>query len=221
LRLFLPTVLALGATLLSSIAASANEPIPTVGLNAGTLGYGIVVERRLTRYVGFRVQNGMLTFSHNGTASDLNYNGNGRFNNVAALADFHPFGGGFRLTAGGLFGNDKLTATGTPTANSYTINGTTYSAAQVGTVNGTVTLGGAAPYFAIGTGSTSRHGLSFGFDAGVALRSPSASLTASNPNASALPGFSQNLATAQAQLQHDANVLRTYPVVNFAFAYKV
>jgi len=217
--LLLASVVATAAAFALAPAAQADDTI-AAGVHAGTLGYGISVEKPLNRFFGVRVQNGIASYSSSGSSSTFTYTGTLHYSNYAVLVDFHPLGGAFRVTAGGvLSGNDHLAATGTPNGNgTYTINGDTYTAAQVGQLNGEVKFGGAAPY--LGIGSSGRGPISFVSDVGIAFRSVNSTLAATGL-AVGTPTFDSDLAAAQAKLQHDVSFLKTYPVVDIGLRIKI
>ena len=67
-----------------------------------------------------------------------------------------------------------------PADGTYTINGTTYQASDVGTLSGTVKVSdGVTPYVGFGYGNVAGAGVNFYFDVGVMFQgSPRATLTA-------------------------------------------
>ncbi len=73
---------------------------------------------------------------------------------ISALADWYPFGSGFR-TSGGLFYNkNKFTLNAMLAANNtYSIGANTYTAAQIGSLQGEISFNAVAPYIGIGWGN--------------------------------------------------------------------
>jgi len=220
-RSFVAAAVLLAASLFAVSPARADDTNLAIGVHAGTLGYGISLEKPIDDKLAIRVQNGLFSLSANSTSNTVNYNGTLTFSNYATLVDFHPGGGHFRLTAGAVLGNDHINASGTPNGDgTYTINGNLYTAAQVGTLNGQVKLGGFAPYLGIGAGSSHKAGLSFTYDAGIAFRSSTASLSATGTGVGTAQ-FDADLAAAQAKLQSNANYLKTYPVIDIGLSYRL
>ena len=212
------TLAALSCVLVAPAAARADVLTSTTAdLHVSTLGYGIAVGHTIAPRVDLRVSTGTLAFDHSGTADNLNYLGSVRFQNVAALLDLHPTNGALRLTTGLVFGNDHIDVHGTAQNGTYVINGTTYTAAQVGTVDGTAKFGTAAPYFGIGLGAPHRLGVYFTADAGVVLRTITTTLNATGPAAST-PQFQSDLAQARNDFQNSAQTLKTYPVISLGIA---
>ena len=75
----------------------------------------------------------------------------------------------------------EIDGIGQPSGDSYTFNGVTYTAAEVGTVNGTVRWKKTMPYAGLGWGTPASKsgGLTFLFDLGVGIGKPTIGLTAS------------------------------------------
>ena len=92
----------------------------------------------------------------------------------------------------------------------YTINGDTYTAQQVGRLTGKVTWRRVAPYLGIGWGSKAarQSGFSMGFDVGVLVTGspPDVALHASNPTGDAQ--LASDVAAAQAKANNQARLYR-------------
>jgi hypothetical protein len=189
----------------------------TADVHASSLGYGVAVGHTIAPRVDLRVSSGTLAFDHSGTTDNLNYTGSVRLQNIAALVDLHPTNGAFRLTTGLVLGSDHIDVHGSAQNGTYVINGNTYNASQVGTVDGTAKFGSAAPYFGIGLGAPKRLGIYFTADAGVVLRNVTTTLNASGPAAND-PQFQSDLAQARNDFQNSASALKTYPVISFGLA---
>lgn len=82
---------------------------------------------------------------------------------LSLMGHYHPFGGGFALGAGLLFGGYGLDGTGVPLG-SVEIGDETYSAGELGTATAEFRLGGPAPVFELG-----RRGRGFNVGLGVIL----------------------------------------------------
>ncbi len=213
------TLAALSCALLAPAAARADVLAQSAtDLHVSSLGYGVALSHAIAPGAELRLSTGTLALTRSGSADNLDYTGTARLRNVAALLDFHPGRTPFRLSAGMLFGSDRIDVTGTSSGNgTYTINGNTYTAAQVGTVTGSAKLGSSAPYVGFGIGAPRRRGTYFTADAGVVFRSVSTTLDASGP-ATQMPQFQADLAQARRDFASSANVLRTYPVLSLGLA---
>ncbi len=193
-----------------------------VGLSAGTLGYGPQVGMTIVpNKFDARLNFGYLSYSYNTTSNGVYYNGHLKLDNLGLLGDWHPFAGSFRITAGAFYNDNRFNLTGQPSgAGTYTFNGTTYTAAQAGSVNANVSFNSIAPYIGFGWGDGgSGAGLHFTSDFGVMYQgSPSASITATG--AAADPALAKDVAAAQSQLQSDLNSFQWYPVIQLGLVYR-
>jgi hypothetical protein len=193
-----------------------------VGLKVGTLGLGAdlalpIVSERLN----LRVSRNYLNFSYDGTADDIDYDFTLEFNHLMLLADWHPFGNNFRLSAGPVWsGNSKVKLKGTPT-DYVTIGDHEYSPDSVGTLNGELVFESGAPYVGLGFGNSIGpydQSWSFVFDLGVILQTFDTTLSA-NGSAASSPEFQADLKKEQDDLQEDLDQFKIYPVLQFGVAY--
>ncbi|MEP6609854.1 MAG: hypothetical protein ABJA83_14420, partial [Burkholderiaceae bacterium] len=149
------------------------------GLKIGTPGIGLEIESLVTDRFGIRgaVNGGSLSYDHD--ESGIRYDGKIRFGTGFILADWHPYASGFRLSGGLAYNNQRFAGSARPSAGTVNINGTPYSSAQVGSLDGRVRFSRASPYVGVGWGLTPRAGskLYFSADLGVMYQRPSASLT--------------------------------------------
>ncbi len=189
-----------------------------VNLKAGTLGAGVELSKSLSdkfsASLGFNSYNYKTTDNTNGIDYDFKY----ELQSVGLLANYHPFSGVFRFTGGVLYNNNELSLTGKPTSGStYTINGVTYTAAQVGTLTGKLTFDKTAPYLGLGWGN--RPGSKFGLfaDLGVLYQgSPKLSLTVTG----AAAGLSADLEQERKKAESDLSNFKWYPVLSFGLYFR-
>lgn len=148
----------------------ANAPV-AIGVSAGTLGLGGEASIKATETVVFRLTGSYygidLTESANkatnGASSDYKFDVTALFG--GALLDWHPWSGGFRLTAGVRYADLQLKA---QELNGRTIGNNSYTAAQVGTVHTTVKNSQqAAPYVGLGYDAAHFKGPGFNFSLGL------------------------------------------------------
>lgn len=146
-----------------------------LGVTVGTLGLGAEASFRVSNSIVLRLNGSYygidLTESankaSNGASSDYKFNVTALFG--GALIDWHPFEGGFRLSAGARYADIQFKAR---ELNGRTIGDNTYTATQVGTVHTTLQNSQQfAPYIGLGYDATHFKGrgfnFSFGIDAGV------------------------------------------------------
>lgn len=150
-----------------------------IGVRAGTTGVGIDLGWSVVPTLSARIGYSGLGFNTSVNTDDVDYDGKARLSNLSGLLDWHPLGP-FRLTAGIVGAGNKVDIIGIPAGSTYTINGNTYQASDVGNLSGTVKVGDDfTPYLGFGYGNVAGAGVNFYFDIGVMFQSsPKTSLTA-------------------------------------------
>ena len=134
--------------------------------------------------------------------------------------------GRFRVSVGGLLNGNEARGTGKPTNGSYTIGGITFTAAEVGTLDGKVDFNSAAPYVGVGwvfgaAADRARRGLGWSIDLGTMFEgTPKVTLTSTGGTQSNNPVLLDALNTEEQNIQNDIDVLRIYPVVEFGLLYR-
>ncbi|MDT8993070.1 hypothetical protein RQP54_19510 [Curvibacter sp. APW13] len=128
------------------------------------------------------------------------------WNSVMLVGDWYPLGEGFRVSAGALANNNKITVSGTGQVNGKTA-----------TVNAEAKMSdGITPYLGIGYGIKPKmdKGLGFNMDFGVMFQNPKSTLTATGA------GVTQADVDAQNQKVQDAiNNLKYFPLLSFGISY--
>jgi hypothetical protein len=202
------------AAVMAAISAPAFAGVG-VDVHVSTLGYGAGVAFPVTDTVEARVGFNQYTKSINTTSSNLNYTGDLKLSSFGLLADWHLFNGVTHLTAGLMGNGNKLKLAATAAGGNYTINGKTYTSAQVGTLTTTVEFNSTAPYLGFGwSGQAKKTGLFFNSDFGIMFQgSPKATITTTGSGGSAMT------ADAQAQLNEDLKNYKYYPVISFGIGY--
>lgn len=194
-----------------------------IALRFGTLGVGLEVSKLLTNHLAARVGANYFKLGTSKTQSDVTYDATLKLQAVSALIDFYPGRrGSFHLTGGLMTDPAKVLATGKPTAaGSFTLNGNTYTTAQVGTLTGEAKFPGLGPYFGLGWGTPAKDGgaLRFLFDLGVVLGKARVSLSATG--AAADPTLASDLQAQANKTQSDVDkYAKLYPVLEFGLAYR-
>ncbi len=193
----------------------------TPEVSAGTLGAGPELDLRLASLpLGLRLGANLLDLDFHVNTSDAHYDTKTHLANGGVIADWYPFLGGFRLSAGVKFNGNNADLNETPTAGDFlTINNNTYNVAG-SAVGGTIKFNLVAPYVGLGFGGTIFGGPTLAFDLGVMFEgSPKVALNATGP-VTTEPGFAGNLAQEQASLQHQVNGYKFYPVVQLALGWR-
>ncbi|HEV2112131.1 MAG TPA: hypothetical protein VGT99_12310 [Gammaproteobacteria bacterium] len=192
-----------------------------VDAHASTLGFGGELNYSINSFLTARVDFNRYNHTYNTTKEQINYDFNLHLKTAGVLLDLHPFAGTFRITAGYFNNKNDILAVATPQS-SYTINGNTYSSAQLSSLSGDISFKSGVPYVGIGwsTLGTESTGLGIEFDVGALLEgSPTVNLTATG-SITTNATFQNDLAAEQGKLQNDVNNFKTYPVVSLGLAYR-
>lgn len=217
---------AAGALMLACLAvpaASAATPDVGVAVRAGTPGVGLDLDLGFSPSFGMRVGFAGFNVNHNVDTSDVDYDGRLKLREVTGLLDWYVFSGGFHLTAGVASNSTKLDVVGQPSQSTYTINGSTYSSSQLGSLTGELKFGNSvSPYVGFGWGNPAGESghVHFLFDVGAIYGgTPSVTLNAqcgpAAPSGSSVCDQAQSdVASEEAKLRHKADILQWYPMVS-------
>jgi hypothetical protein len=193
-----------------------------IGLRVGTPGFGLEVSKLLTPHLGARVGGNYFKLTKTKSQSDISYDASLKLQGVTALIDFFPAPrGSFHVSAGLMTNPLKVTGTGQPGAGgTFTINGNSYTSAEVGTLIAEAKFPSTSPYVGLGVGTPARvHGpLGFTFDLGAAIGKPKVALTATG--AASDPGLAADLKAQQDKTQKDVQKLKLFPVLQLGLAYR-
>ena len=209
-------VLALAiATVPSAMAADGKY---SIGIGANTLGYGADVNVRLSERISATAAYNTFSIDGDTDTDDVRYDGELKSDNTTIKLNWHPFAGGFHVSVGAVAGDLQAAVTGMPKAgSSYTFNGTTYTAEEVGQLRGEVAIkDSVAPYAGIGWRSQ-RKGLGAYVDIGVIAAKTSVSLQASGLEAD--PRFAADLEAERRDLEQDVD-LSLYPVIGAGLVWR-
>jgi hypothetical protein len=210
LQRFLPIALLLAAN--GALAAG-------VGVRAGTTGIGADVAFEVLPTLSTRFGYSWLNFNTSVDSTDVNYDAKTKLSNANLFLDWAPLGPLFRVTGGVIFNDNKVDVTAQANGGTYTLGGTTYPAAAVGSLTGTVKSGSsAAPYLGIGYGRVAGAGVNFYADLGVMFQgTPKATLTATCGSATPAALCSQIQASTALEaidLQDSIKNFKYYPVAS-------
>lgn len=190
------------------------------GAKFGTLGFGAEIYRSITSTINVRAAFNAFSFDDSGTEDQVNYDYEVDLNTMGAILDWHPFRGGFRVSAGALANGNEVSMRGRSN-DSYTIGDVVYTPAEVGTLTGKVDFDSLAPYLGFGWGNPVGPGkrLSLNVEFGVLFTgSPVVTLSADGLLADD-PTFQSELQQEQQNLQEDLSDLEIYPVAALGLSY--
>jgi opacity protein-like surface antigen len=186
----------------------------------GTTGFLVGVEHHYSDTVGVRADLNGGSLSRDASTSDATYHGTLHLAALGLFADYHPWGGAFRLSAGALLGDTNLEGQAVATANgTFTINGVQVSAPGE-SLTAKVKLPSVRPFVGLGWGHAPRESGLFGqFDLGLAYGRPEVTLTATPNLAAAAASAGTSVESERVLLQNKANDFRLYPVVRAGLGY--
>jgi len=186
-----------------------------------TLGLGVEGGIRLNETFGLRLGGNWFAFDFNGIEGDIDYDADVTLASLGALADYHPFRGGFRLTGGLRFNFNQADLDGTPN-DDIDIGGEVFAVDDVGTLTGDASFNVLAPYLGIGYGATLLEGsLSIGFDLGVMYQGQAdVDLDTEGGVLSDDDLLLDSLADEEAEIEDDLDNFVVYPVVGLAIIYR-
>jgi hypothetical protein len=211
------------------IAAMAMPALATeVGIYAkgGTLGVGGGIGIGITDSIRARAGYTALNISRDISDTDVDYHGDLKLGGGEAMLDWHPFNGTFRVTGGLSFNRNKITADGRPSGGTYTLNDHTYTAAEIGTLDGDVKFKSTAPYLGIGWGDVVDKAGHFSFiaDIGILFQgSPDANLHVNCGSAVSPVQCAQiksDVAAEERDLKDKADDYKYWPVLSLGVAYR-
>jgi hypothetical protein len=201
------------ALLLAAGAAGADSF--AIGARAGTTGLGLEGAWPMTDSVNLRA--GYFAFDYGTDLEEegVEYDGDLRLRNAALLADWHPFGGAFRLSAGGVQTGNKFKGSAD---GDLEVGDNTYA----GQLDAEVSWSGFAPYLGVGFGNAMRGvRMTFSLDLGVMFTgSPDVRLDGSADDPALEAAFAEDLERERANLEDELSDAKYYPVVSLGLAYR-
>ena len=189
-----------------------------VQLSGGTLGLGLQagfgISERWNGRVGFNTFEVGEDFEEGG----IDYSADLELQTFHALADWHPFRGGFRIS-GGLMSNGNEITGDAEVEGGDQVGNTTVPPGRGGRIGATIDFDSTAPYLGIGWGRAlgSRTGLSFTADVGVLFQGePNVDLRKEQ----GLPDVSeQDVEDEEADVEDELSDFDVYPVVSVGVVY--
>lgn len=222
-----------GAALLACIpaAVTAQESEPSgfrIGVTGGTLGVGPEAGYRFSETLGVRANATFLSVNATAESDDLEFDGNLRLRSAGLMLDIHPFGGGFRLSPGLRLNGNRARAVALPNAGqTYEIDGTVYTAAEIGTLTAETDINKVAPSLTLGYGGGLARGLVFGIEAGalfqgsVGIKPLVVTGLCANPNASpSCATLATDLEEERRSVEEDISGYKVYPILQLSLSYR-
>lgn len=198
------------------------------GIKAGTLGIGPELEHSFNKSLGARIEFNYFSLTKSASEGNIDYNLKAKLRNFAALLDWHPFKGTFRISVGVLYNKNKLEGNGKPSGSlsgqTFKIGNKTYSINDIGSVYGKIEYRNFNPYLSFGwdTSADKTNGLGFTFELGAVYQGKSkVTLTATGTSAILnSQTFKDNLNLETNNVKHDADKLKVWPVISLGLVYR-
>lgn len=206
---------------LASAVVAAPAMAQEVYLQGGTQGGGIGASIGVTSWLGFHADIDGMNISHSFHAGGNKFDGELHVRHEGVYADLFPFPrSGFRISAGAMFSQDRLTGTAVPENGNYKIGGYTVPAGIFAgqTASVTAKFPAVMPYLGFGYGHQPLHkGFGFVADVGVAYGKPSVGF-------SVPPQLTQYAASPLAQeeqeIRNSIQKVKFFPVVQVGISYR-
>jgi hypothetical protein len=216
---------------LLALLPAAGRADVAIGGKAGTLGVGVELTARLLDQLNVRGGLNGFTYSARREASDIEYDGEARLRTATALLDWHPGGGGFRLSGGVVYNDTVVEGTSLrPASGAYDIGGVPVPVALVGTLEAKAEFDPLVPYAGIGWGNAVAGGKRLGVsvDVGVVFQGKAdvtlAPILPAGSPINSTPGARQALDVLlrreEQDLEDDAADYDLYPVLSFGLSYR-
>ena len=197
-----------------------------VTLDAGTTGLGVHLVVPMEPTLNGRF--GVNYFKHDldKRSGQVDYKLDGKLMTVDALFDWYMIpNSSFRLTGGLMYNGNRFDALGKPGADGkFTLNGKTYTAADVGTLRGEVRFRRAAPYLGIGWGNALSQNKRWNFqsDLGVYHQGKAQVKLGSwgcTTSAAVCKAMASDLDVEEQRLTEEVSDYKLYPVLRASVSY--
>ena len=201
----------------------------SIGARAGTTGIGPELAFGVGPRLDVRIPVGVYSYDDVYDKTGIRYDAKLELRNALLLADFHPGSGGFRISAGGGWDDNRLkvSAPVNELVRRYRPELAPLIPANAGTIHGEATGSSFAPYLGLGWGSATRGGRwGISFDAGVIYQgSPHVDLTTDLNVGVPLPASVRTVldaATAdeEQRLERELEDYKYYPVVALGIVFR-
>ncbi len=197
-----------------------------VGATLGTDGVGGDLQYGLTRSLVLRARAVWLKADHAETYDRIRYEGHASLSSYGAFVDIHPFGTWlgrpFMASLGAVSGRRRAAIRATPQG-SFSLGGTTYTAAQLGSLTGEIVPARLAPFAGIGWDNTFTGDGPIGFRvlAGVVYSDKQdVTLRSTGGLLSGTSALNGDIQREEAAIRDGAKALRFYPAISTGLTYK-
>ncbi len=189
-----------------------------VGLKAGTLGIGVEGTWRPLPYLDIRLGANRFDYNYDGSQAGVNYDATLNLDTYYATVNFRFPASPFRISAGVYSNGNEFNLVSAETG-SVDIGGTTYTAAELGTLSSDTTFSGTAPYLGFGFDFSLAGKVGLNMDFGVLWQGdPTVTMNATGLLAND-PTFLASVETERQQLQDDMSSFKAWPVISLGVVF--
>lgn len=211
----LATACSLAVAGLFATAAQAGELYTGIGLPGVGIGYAQPLSERFT------LRGDLYTLgsrSKSTVEEGIAYDGDYKLHRGALLADWFPFAGSFRISAGAAFNSYRITLDASGAGGSITIGDRTYTTTAADGLKVQIQFPKTTPYVGFGWGHHMGSGWRFSADVGAAIGR--AKLTATpRGQLAAEPDIQANIDKELAELRDGVGKVRAIPQLSIGFGY--
>jgi hypothetical protein len=191
----------------------------------GTMGLGAEFTTRLADTANLRFGLNGWDLDSSRKEKGVDYDATFRQRSASLIGDMFPIQDSvFRLSLGIFYNDNRLDMTAKPNhGGNYEFQGDTYTAAQIGTLTGRLTVNKASPYLGVGWGNAfaKERGWSFALDVGALYQGkPKFALSSNSAYCNTNATCQADIASQQQETESDMRSWRWYPVVSAGAAFR-
>lgn len=202
----------------AGVARPAQAQSLGASITVGSNGPGVSLSARIGSKLNLRLAGNYFNYTYEGNQTisdtDVGFDTDAQIMLAGALADWHPFGGEFRLSAGafynGMEGDGAIRL-----LEPYTVETRTYSPEEVGELAMKINFDSKiAPYASLGLGNALTSRFSFNVELGALyMGSPAVDLTAT--------GMLKPTESEAAQIEENLSWAKVYPVLSIGISSRI
>lgn len=226
------TLLASSLLLVTSVATAENSDF-AITPKLGTLGAGLDITYAINKKLNARVNVNGGTLNADDTNDGVHYKGDLKAQTIGGLVDYHPTGGGFRISAGLYNNSNELNLTSNGAANSNVMIGDRDYDLTNAKLEANIGFNSAAPYLGLGWGNSVKEDSTWNIslDAGILFQGTAkAKLKGTGTAKDIATGLALDLATdatfqselakEEDNLNNDLKDFKAYPVIALGVSYQ-
>lgn len=191
-------------------------------MKLSTLGLGFDISTPINDKLSARFNLNGASYSDTQSEDGNDYEGSLELLTAGILLDYYPFQNNFRLSSGVYYNGNGFTGSVTPTSTTTVeIGGTTYTNADIGSLNTDISFNSLAPYLGLGWGNNARDkGWGFTFDLGAMFHGTGeANLNATVIDQRIANLIASDIAKEEQDINDNLADIKVYPVVSIGVNY--